>query len=50
MRYDTSSELPNSSAMAGVELAGAEEANVLDIQRVSIGEEGFAERDAHVES
>jgi hypothetical protein len=29
MRYETSVELPNSLAMIGVELAGAEEANVL---------------------
>lgn len=49
MRYDTSIELPNSSAMAGVELAGAEEANVLDIQPISTGEKGFAKGYAHVE-
>lgn len=36
--------------MAGVELAGAEEANVLDIQPISIGQKGFAKVYAHVES
>lgn len=50
MRYETSIELPNSLAIAGVELAGAEEANVLDIRLVSIREQGFAKGDAHVES
>lgn len=49
MRYETSIELPNSSAMAGVELAGAEEAKVLDIQPISIGQRGFAKGYAHIE-
>ena len=50
MRYETSIELPNSLAIAGVELAGAEEENVLDIQLVNIGEQRFAKGDAHIES
>lgn len=50
MRYETSTGLPNSLAIAGVELAGAEEENVLDIRLVSIGQQGFAKGNAHVES
>ena len=51
MRYETSIELPNSSAMAGVELAGAEDANVLNIQSISIGPIGQKGREgyAHVQ-
>ena len=40
MRYEISVELPNSLAMIEVELAGAEEANVLHIQLISIREQG----------
>lgn len=50
MRYETSIGLPNSLAIAGVELAGAEEENVLDIRLVSIGQQGFAKENSHVES
>ncbi len=42
MRYETSVELPNSLAILGVELAGAEEAKVLHIQLMSIPEQGVA--------